>query len=46
MFFLFPDVPRDFSEEEKEIKRILLLPKEICYLFDPKAPQVNIIILT
>ncbi|CAB3226182.1 unnamed protein product [Arctia plantaginis] len=33
------DVPRDFSEEEKEIKRILLLPKEICYLFDPKSPQ-------
>ncbi|CAB3237843.1 unnamed protein product [Arctia plantaginis] len=32
-------VPRDFSEEEKEVKRIVLLPKELCFMFDPSAPE-------
>ncbi|XP_072946526.1 prostasin-like [Epargyreus clarus] len=28
------DVPRDFIEEEKEVLRISLLPRELCYLYD------------
>ncbi|XP_023940405.2 uncharacterized protein LOC112047497 [Bicyclus anynana] len=28
------DVPRDFMEEEKEVSRISLLPRELCYLYD------------
>ncbi|XP_073960726.1 uncharacterized protein [Choristoneura fumiferana] len=28
------DVPRDFIEEEKDVSRIALLPRELCYLYD------------
>ncbi|XP_050668980.1 uncharacterized protein LOC126968166 [Leptidea sinapis] len=28
------DVPRDFIEEEKEISKLKLLPREVCYLYD------------
>ncbi|CAG9568742.1 unnamed protein product [Danaus chrysippus] len=28
------DVPRDFLDEEKEISRVSLLPRELCFLYD------------
>ncbi|KAL0811080.1 hypothetical protein ABMA28_010351 [Loxostege sticticalis] len=28
------DVPRDFIDEEKEITRVRLLPRELCFLYD------------
>ncbi|XP_049881378.1 uncharacterized protein LOC126377601 [Pectinophora gossypiella] len=28
------DVPRDFIDEEKEIRKLSLLPRELCYLYD------------
>ncbi|XP_061705543.1 uncharacterized protein LOC133516566 [Cydia pomonella] len=33
------DVPRDFVEEEKEVLRISLLPRELCYIYD--LPENN-----
>ncbi|XP_075984014.1 uncharacterized protein LOC142981791 [Anticarsia gemmatalis] len=36
------DAPRDFAEsEEKDLTRINLLPKELCYLYDPKESERN-----
>ncbi|XP_045455195.1 uncharacterized protein LOC123664749 [Melitaea cinxia] len=31
------DVPRDFLDEEKELTRLSLLPRELCYLYDSPA---------
>ncbi|KAG6459138.1 hypothetical protein O3G_MSEX011223 [Manduca sexta] len=28
------DVPRDFVEEDKEVTRVMLLPRELCFLYD------------
>lgn len=36
---LFSDVPRDFIDEEKEITRVRLLPRELCFLYD--LPEVR-----
>lgn len=38
-FYEFADVPRDFIEEEKDVSRIALLPRELCYLYD--RPDVS-----
>ncbi|XP_021208521.3 uncharacterized protein LOC105842605 [Bombyx mori] len=28
------DVPRDFLEEDKEVTKVMLLPRELCFLYD------------
>ncbi|KAJ2945011.1 hypothetical protein O0L34_g1907 [Tuta absoluta] len=33
----FNDVPRSFIDESKEVTRLSLLPRELCYLYDEKT---------
>ncbi|KAL4713771.1 hypothetical protein ACJJTC_004302 [Scirpophaga incertulas] len=35
------DVPRDFMDEEKEVSRIRLLPRELCFLYDSPDNSSN-----
>ncbi|CAH4029686.1 unnamed protein product [Pieris brassicae] len=36
------DVPRDFLEEEKDIQKVKLLPRELCYLYDALPLRGNV----
>ncbi|KAM3958013.1 uncharacterized protein ACR2FA_007964 [Aphomia sociella] len=36
------DVPRDFVEEEKEVTKVSLLPRELCYLYDNPTNTSNL----